>query len=152
MGDELRPEHTPNIDQSAQRHHLAGPISDVEIRDVIEPPAVVRIGLDPNLKALIKFVEQIDIGGTQVCLQGLKDVVHRHAQGFRHDPVDAQLQLRAFGIEGGCDTAQPGFLVGRQQNLLHRFLELARSDAGTILDHHLEPSRNFALAIFSAAR
>ena len=45
---------------------------------------------------------------------------------FGHGSVDAELQLRAFGVEGGHDAAQPGLFFRRQKNLLRRFLESAR--------------------------
>src|SRR5262249_30737432 len=107
----------------------------------IETPPVIRIGLHPDLKALIKFVEQIDIGGTQVSLQSLKDVVHRDAQRFGHGSIDAKLKLRAFGVKGRHDTAQAGLLLRRQKNLLRHFLEAAEADTRTILHHHLKAAR-----------
>ena len=53
-----------HIEQAAQRYHLSGPIGDVQIRDIVEPPAVIRIGLHPDLEALIELIEQVDISRT----------------------------------------------------------------------------------------
>ena len=77
----------------------------------------------------------------RVSLQRLKDVVDCHAQRFGHGSVDAELQLRAFGVEGGHDTAQPGLLIRRQENSLRRFLECAQTDPRSILHHHLKAAR-----------
>src|SRR4030095_5064966 len=70
-----------------------------------------------------------------------KDVIHCYAQRFGHGSVDAELQLWAFGVKGGHDTAQPGLLLRRQENLLRRFLAGAQTHSGAILHHHLKAAR-----------
>ena len=122
-----------------ERHHLTGLVGDVEVADILQLPAMIGLGLHPDLEALVELVEQVDVGRSQIGLQRLGDIVDRDPERLRHRSIDIQVELRAVGAEGGKTDAQKTRPVLRgAENLLHRLLQLAEPGSGAIFDDHLE--------------
>src|SRR5262249_21651048 len=126
--DELRSEHSTYVEQAAERPHLPGLVGNDKLADVFQVPARIALRLYPDLEALIELVEEIDVGGSQIGLQRIGDVIDGDPERFRHRSVDVEIELRAAGAEGGkADAEETRPVASNAKDLLHRLLQLGQT-------------------------
>src|SRR4029450_9811128 len=66
--DELRPEYSADIEDSAEWNHLPRLVGDIKVADIFQLSTIIGLGLHPDLEALVEFVEQVNVGRSQIGL------------------------------------------------------------------------------------
>src|SRR5207244_10986623 len=82
--------------------------------------------------------EAVGVCRAEVYLEGLKDVVQRHAERLRHRPVDVEIELGLRGPEAAKQPDQPGLPGTGADHALDRALERLGTGVGPVLDLQLE--------------
>ena len=124
----------------SQRHHLALGIAGLVIGDLGELLAEGAVGLDQHLIGAAQIVELVDIGGAEIDLEGLEDLIRRHPQHLGPYPVDIGIDIGRVGIEHREDAGELGLLVAGGDHVLDRAVEGRESASSPVLHHHLEPA------------
>ena len=91
--DDEGPAHVFHFRDGFQRHHVAEAVADLQSADVIGVHAIRRIGLSVHLPGASELVEIVHIQPAQVNLEGIENVVQRHAHGLALGAVDVDVQL-----------------------------------------------------------
>ena len=128
-----------DVDQRAQRHHLAVLVADLDQVDVLDAVAEAALGLDGDLPVPAELVEAVDVERAEVNLQGLVDVVERHAQRVDLGAVDVHEELRRVGAELAW-TRRSGRapVCSLRDQLVGLVLQGRQAQAAAVLDHELE--------------
>ena len=93
MVDDGRPGGVLDVDQRGQGHAVALGVADLQLADVLDAHAVLRVGLDVDLPVAVLEGEVVDVERAQVGLEGVVDVVERHALGLGLLAVDVDEEL-----------------------------------------------------------
>ena len=78
------------LDQRAEGNHLLPLVPDLEQVDVLDPVAVLILGLNGHLPVPAEEIEAVDIERAQIHRQRLVQVIERHSQARDLGPVDIQ--------------------------------------------------------------
>ena len=107
-----RAEGRVDLHQRAQRHHLAGGVARLELRDRGRVGAERRVGLHDDLVGLAELGEVVDVERAEVDLHRVVDVaqVHAHLLGTRAVHVGVELRQQRQDLPDG-----QGVVVGDRE-------------------------------------
>ena len=86
--------------------------ADTHPKDVLNPFAIARIGLNLDLPGTAEAIEVVDVGPAHRGLQCAEDVTDRHSQGLGALAVQFQIDLRRRGPVGRVDIGEGRVLIG----------------------------------------
>ncbi|MNR00469.1 hypothetical protein D3C85_1162420 [compost metagenome] len=124
--------------QGFQRHHLAAGRAHVQLADVLGVGAELRVGLGAHGVGAAELGEVVDVETPQVDLQGAEDVVHRHAQLPRLDPVHVGMELWHVDLEAGEHPGQLRRLGGGGDEAFGRLVQRRVAQPGAVLQLQAE--------------
>ena len=101
-----RPDDDPDLEQAAQRHHLAFLVADIDAVDVVDVRPIRGLGLHLHLPGPAEQVHVVDVISAERCLKRLEDGVQRHAEDLNLVPVNIEVDRRVRGREGAEHAAQ----------------------------------------------
>ena len=107
---------------------------------VMGPVAEFAVGLHNNLPVPPVFVEAVDVKRAQKDIQRLVDVLQRHAERRRFEPIDIHEQLRRVRSEYRVDANQPGNLLQLLHQIIRLRLQRRQSEIASVFDHDFEPA------------
>ena len=104
----------PHRRHGPQRHHTSQRVAHLEHLQVTLVGAILLVGREVDLPGAAELVEQVDVVGAHVHLQGVEGVLHVHAQLLTLSAVDVHIEL---GSLGAVDREQADQLRGLRHRL-----------------------------------